>query len=720
MLRLFKYLKRYGGALALIMVFLALQAMCELALPSYTADIVDVGIQQGGIASPVPQRIRDERLEALSRWMTAAEYREQVLPAYTLTEGVYTYHGKPTDEKALAPLFLRAWMADTALNGTSAAGFSLQALAPDLSDAQSLAALLAQMDEAPREAVIQKTDAVLATLPESLLTQAAVASVAAEYQALGESVQMSYILISGLKMLGVALATALLAVLIGFVGSRLAAALGRDLRSRVFGRVAAFSQQEMDSFSTASLMTRTTNDIQQIQGMVVMLCRTVFFAPIIGIGGILKVLNTNTSMSWVIALAISLLFLLLLFLFTTTMPRFKIQQVLVDKLNLVTREILTGLPVIRAFSTQGREEERFDSASAALMKTQLFVNRMMSGMMPAMMLIMNGVTILIMWTGSQGIAQGTMQVGDMMAFIQYTMQIIMAFLMIAIVSVMLPRAAVSLKRIDEVLETQPAIQSPDQPIPFDAAEKGQVRFDHVSFRYPGSEENVLTDLCFTARPGETTAILGGTGAGKSTLVNLIPRFYDVTQGSITVDGADVRQADLNELRQRIGFVPQKGMLFSGTIASNIRYGAPELDNAGVAWAAGIAQAKDFIEEKPLGYEESVAQGGTNVSGGQKQRLSIARAVAKKPEIYIFDDSFSALDFKTDLALRTALSRQTQGSTVIIVAQRISTVLTAQQIIVLDEGRIVGKGTHQELMRTCEVYQQIASSQLSKEELQNAE
>ena len=505
-------------------------------------------------------------------------------------------------------------------------------------------------------------------------------------------------------------------VMVGFLASRVGASTGRNLRSRVFKKVVDFSNNEFDHFSTASLITRSTNDIQQIQLLTVMLLRIVLYAPILAIGGIWQVFQTNVSMSWIIALAVVLIALVILVLFLVAMPKFKILQTLVDKVNLVMREILTGLPVIRAFSTERHEEERFDAANMDLTKTNLFVNRAMTFMMPVMMLVMNGVSVLIMWTGAHGIDEGQMQVGDMMAFIQYTMQIIMGFLMLCMLSIMLPRAAVAADRVEEVLQSKTVIHDPEQPKALDENEKGMLRFDHVSFRYPGAEENVLHDISFTAKPGQTTAIIGSTGSGKSTLVNLIPRFYDVTEGSITLDGVDIREVSQHDLRDRLGYVPQKGLLFSGNIASNIMFGNPDGSEDEMVEAAEIAQATEFIEAKPERYESHIAQGGSNVSGGQKQRLSIARAIAKHPEVFIFDDSFSALDFKTDVTLRKALRKKTKDSTVLIVAQRISTILNAEQIIVLDEGRVAGMGTHSELLKNCEVYQQIAASQLSEAEL----
>ena len=577
------------------------------------------------------------------------------------------------------------------------------------------------MTDEQRSQMITAINDKMKEMPDSILEQSAVVFVKQEYQAVGidtDKLQNNYVLLTGAKMLGLALLSMLLTVLVGFIASRVAASLGKELRGRVFRKVVSFSHAELDRFSTASLITRSTNDIQQIQMLFVMLQRIVFYAPIIGIGGVIKVLNTNTSMAWIIAVAVMAVLTLVIVLFAVAMPRFKIMQKLVDKVNLVTREILTGLPVIRAFSTQKHEEERFDKANKDLTRTNLFVNRVMTTMMPMMMLIMNGITVLIMWNGAHGVDAGSMQVGDLMAFMQYTMQIVMAFLMISMFSIMLPRASVSAGRIEEVLQTEPVIRDPEQTASFDDAKRGLVEFRNVSFRYPGAEENVLENISFTAKPGETTAFIGSTGSGKSTLINLIPRFYDITEGELLVDGADVRRVSQHDLRAKIGYVPQKGVLFSGTIASNLRYGNNDASQEELDKAAQIAQAADFIGEKPDGFDSEISQGGTNVSGGQKQRLSIARAIAIHPEIYIFDDSFSALDYKTDVALRKALKEETAGSTVLIVAQRISTILHAEQIIVLDEGKIVGKGTHKELLKTCEVYQQIAMSQLSKEELGN--
>ena len=744
MLKLVKYLKSSIGPILLVVALLVVQAMCDLALPEYTSRIVNVGIQQGGIENAVPQVIRQSEMEHLFLFMSESD-QARVLEHYeelersALSESEYTslvkkypvladeplYRLKKVDAQTveeLDGLLSRPMLIAAGLAGDSeemaAIREGMMANIPSSAD-MNIFDLLAQMPAEQRAQFLEQVSGMMNQLPESMISQGAVLYVKAEYKAIGmntDSIQTNYVLLSGLKMLSLALASMLATILVGFLASRVAASLGRELRGRIFRKVVSFSNAEFDRFSTASLITRSTNDIQQIQMLFVMLLRIVFYAPILGIGGVLKVLNTNTSMAWIIAVAVMAILTLVLVLFAVAMPKFKIMQKLVDKLNLVTREILTGLPVIRAFSTQKHEEKRFDDANQDLTRTSLFVNRVMTFMMPVMMLIMNGISILIVWTGSHGVDTGAMQVGDLMAFIQYTMQIIMSFLMISMISIMLPRASVSAERIQEVLETDPMIREPEQAQSFDQSRKGVLEFRNVSFHYPNAEGDVIHHVTFTARPGQTTAIIGSTGSGKSTLVNLIPRFYDVTEGEILLDGVDIRQVSQHDLRARIGYVPQKGVLFSGTIASNLKYGRPDMADGEMEQAARIAQAEDFITAKPDGYEAEIAQGGTNVSGGQKQRLSIARAIAVNPEVYIFDDSFSALDYKTDVTLRKALQQVTAESTVIIVAQRISTILHAEQIIVLDEGNVAGIGTHQELMESCEVYQQIALSQLSKEEL----
>ena len=747
MLKLIKYLKSSVASILIIVVLLVGQAACDLTLPQYTSNIVNVGIQQGGVENAAPTVIRVSEMNKLFLFMSQAE-QDTVLQSYKkldkadMTAADADKALKKYPQLAKEPLYERTAKDDETIDALSrllskpmlvVMGFSgdneemgamanqmLSSLPPQMAG-KDVFDVLAMMTDEQRSQMITAINDKMKEMPDSILEQSAVVFVKQEYQAVGidtDKLQNNYVLLTGAKMLGLALLSMLLTVLVGFIASRVAASLGKELRGRVFRKVVSFSHAELDRFSTASLITRSTNDIQQIQMLFVMLLRIVFYAPIIGIGGVIKVLNTNTSMAWIIAVAVMAVLTLVIVLFAVAMPRFKIMQKLVDKVNLVTREILTGLPVIRAFSTQKHEEERFDKANKDLTRTNLFVNRVMTTMMPMMMLIMNGITVLIMWNGAHGVDAGSMQVGDLMAFMQYTMQIVMAFLMISMFSIMLPRASVSAGRIEEVLQTEPVIRDPEQTVSFDDAKRGLVEFKNVSFRYPGAEENVLENISFTAKPGETTAFIGSTGSGKSTLINLIPRFYDITEGELLVDGADVRRVSQHDLRAKIGYVPQKGVLFSGTIASNLRYGNNDASQEELDKAAQIAQAADFIGEKPDGFDSEISQGGTNVSGDQKQRLSIARAIAIHPEIYIFDDSFSALDYKTDVALRKALKEETAGSTVLIVAQRISTILHAEQIIVLDEGKIVGKGTHKELLKTCEVYQQIAMSQLSKEELGN--
>lgn len=776
MLKIFKYMKKSAASIVLVFLLLVVQAICDLSLPDFTSDIVNVGIQQSGIKNAAPDVIRQSEYDKLSLFLGTAD-KETVDSHYRLLdrsqlsdkevaslskkypvlaeEPLYQLDTKDKDiiEK-LSSLMSKPIIAVSVLSSDDestagirekisegmASGGSAPMEIPEGMDPEAAAQLaaqqgaaadgaqmtpeqlfaaLAQMPQEARDQMIKQFDEAFSQMPESMISQSAVLYVKQEYKAVGmdiDAMQTRYILWSGAKMLLVALLSMAATVTVSFFAARIAASLGRELRGRVFGKVVSFSQAEFDKFSTASLITRSTNDIQQIQMLMVMLLRVVFYAPIVGVGGVLKVINTNSTMSWIIAVAVAAILSLVVVLFAVVMPRFQLMQKLVDKLNLVTREILTGLPVIRAFSTEKHEEKRFDEANRNLTRTNLFVNRVMSSMMPLMMLLMNGITILIMWNGAHSIDDGVMQVGNMMAFIQYTMQIVMSFLMISMVSIMLPRAAVSGKRISEVLDTDVTVKDPDVPVSFDGNNKGVVEFRNVSFRYPGADEDVLTNIDFVAKPGETTAFIGSTGSGKSTLVNLIPRFFDVTDGEILVDGVDIRRVSQHDLRERIGYVPQKGVLFSGTIESNVKYGCPDAPDEEMERAARIAQATEFIEAKPDGYDSEISQGGDNVSGGQKQRLSIARAVAKRPEIYIFDDSFSALDFKTDASLRAALKKETSDSTVLIVAQRISTILHAEQILVLDEGRVVGKGTHKELLESCDTYRQIATSQLSKEEL----
>ncbi len=720
--KLVKFLKPYAVTIAAIFAVLMMQAYCDLSLPSYTSDIVNVGIQQGGIDDKVPMVLSEEDLRKLTIFMSQEE-AAQVKDSYTLQTEDTEYDCDGAVYELKSQIQEDEEELDALADIMQLPMFINVSAASDDEMAQKME-MFGIMPEEQKNTALEQIKEQMKDVPDMVLTQSVPVYIKSVYQELGvntDKIQIQYILHTGLKMLGLALLGMVASITVGFLAARVAASTGRDLRSRVFTKVIGFSNTEFDKFSTASLITRSTNDIQQIQTLTVMLLRIVLYAPVQAIGGIIKVFHTNVDMIWIIALGVALVFMIVIVLFIVAMPRFKRLQTLVDRLNLVMREILTGLPVIRAFSKERHEEERFDKANRDLMKTNLFVNRAMTFMMPLMMLVMNGITVLIVWCGAAGIDKGQMQVGDMMAFIQYTMQIIMSFLMICMISIMLPRAAVAAERVDEILTSETVIDDPEEPKHLPENSKGEVAFEHVSFRYPGAEHDVLHDLNFVAKPGQTTAIIGSTGCGKSTLINLIPRFYDVTEGHIRVDGTDVREMTQHDLRDKIGYVPQKGVLFSGTIASNILYGNPNGTEEEMIEAASIAQATEFIDEKPKKYESTIAQGGTNVSGGQKQRLSIARAIAKKPEIFIFDDSFSALDYKTDVVLRTALKEKTQDSTVIIVAQRISTILHAEQIIVLDEGKIAGIGTHNELLRSCEAYYQIALSQLSQEELrQNLE
>ena len=719
MLKMFHYMKERWYYVVMIIVLLFVQAYCDLSLPDYTSKIVNVGIQQKGIEDGVPDTIRKESLEHLLLFLDEKE-KAKVEDAYTLKDDVYKRNDVTKEERdELNSILAIPMMAAGSLEDEEkAAEIKTQMGLPEESDLwQVLEQLPQEQLDAMKDSLIEK----IKEMPESIVTQAAVQFVQTEYEAQGidvDAMQIQYLMTSGLKMLAMALVIMLAAVSGTFLSSRVAAFLGRNLRNGVYRKVISFSGEELNHFSTASLITRSTNDIQQVQLVFAMIFRIVLYAPILGVGGVLKVLQTDVSMTWILGVAVVAILILVGFLFAVAMPKFKILQYRIDELNLVSREILTGLSVIRAFSREKHEEERFEEVNERLTKTNLFVNRCMTFMMPAMMLIMNGITVLIIYNGSHAVDNGTMQVGNMMAFMQYAMQIIMSFLMITMMSIMLPRASVSAKRINEIMETKVSIESPETAKIPENNKKGEVRFEHVGFAYPGAEEETLSDINFTAQKGETVAFIGSTGSGKSTLVNLIPRFFDVTSGKILVDGVDIREMGLHDLRERIGYVPQKGVLFSGTIDSNIRYGKEDATKEEVNRAAEIAQAQEFIGQKEKGMESEIAQGGTNVSGGQKQRLSIARAIAKNPEIYIFDDSFSALDYKTDVVLRRALKKETKDATTLIVAQRISTILHADKILVLDEGKIVGEGTHKELLKTCEVYQQIAMSQLSKEELEH--
>ena len=764
MKNLFKYAASYWKAMIAIVLILVVQAYCDLSLPAYTSDIVNVGIQQGGIEDEVPRQIATEEMEKLLLFVSEDD-QQTVMDAYTedntsykkeayvlkdsvakeentmenlkdilqipmmMTSGIES--GSDTTKQMEDKLKeqMSQGMAQsmpqgadqTMPEGMPQSESQTESQAVSLDD-MSMFDLLKMLPAEQRATMVEKIEEQMSEMPDTILDQASVSFCRSAYKDLGmdmDQTQIHYLLKTGGQMAALALLGMAASIMVAFLASRVGASAGRDLRSGVFHKVVGFSNNEFNHFSTASLITRSTNDIQQIQMLIVMLLRMVLYAPILAIGGVLQVMKTNVSMSWIIGLAVIIIAFVVLLLFLVVMPKFKVLQNLVDKLNLVTREILTGLPVIRAFSTEKHEEERFDDANRTLTKTNLFVNRAMTFMMPVMMLVMNGVSILIVWTGAHGISDGQMQVGDMMAFIQYTMQIIMGFLMLCMISIMLPRAAVAADRVEEVLKSETMIHDPKQEKHFPEDGKGVLTFDHVSFRYPGADEDVLEDITFTAKPGETTAIIGSTGSGKSTLVNLIPRFYDVTSGDITLDGVDIREVKQHELREKLGYVPQKGVLFSGDIASNIMFGNSHGSDDEMIEAAEIAQATEFIDTKPEKYKSPISQGGSNVSGGQKQRLSIARAIAKHPQVFIFDDSFSALDYKTDVTLRRALAEKTSGSTVLIVAQRISTILHAEQIIVLDEGKVAGKGTHVELLKNCPVYREIAESQLSRKELEAA-
>ena len=738
MRKLFQFLKPYAPRVLLRLCVLVVQAYCDLSLPTYTSNIVNVGIQQSGIDEEIPENISEEEMNRLLLFVSEDD-RQDIQNAYEKSSESFDYDGevltlkdsvKSDNEKLDAlteemklPMMLTAGFE----NGSDTTKQMEGQLKEQMSqvpgiEKMSVFDIFGMMDDTQRAAIVDKITEQMDKMPDSILDQAAISYVKSMYEQIGlDTGHMStvYILKTGAKMMGLAALGMAASILACLMASRVGAKVGRGLRRDTFRKVIGFSNAEFDKFSTASLITRSTNDIQQIQFLTVMILRIVLYAPVMAIGGILKVSKTNVDMFWIIGLAVLLIVMVVAVLFIVVMPKFKIVQNMVDKLNLVSREILTGLPVIRAFHTEKHEEERFDKANKDLTKLNLFVNRAMTFMMPTMMLVMNGITVLIVWVGGHSINDGAMQVGDMMAFIQYAMQIIMSFLMICMISVMLPRAAVSAERVDEVLKSETKIHDPKEPKTLPKNGKGEVAFEHVSFHYPGAEEDVLHDITFTAKPGETTAFIGSTGCGKSTLVNLIPRFYDVTEGKITIDGQDVRDLTQHALRDKLGYVPQKGVLFSGNIASNIMFGNPAGSEQEMTEAAQIAQAVEFIDTKPERYKSPISQGGANVSGGQKQRLSIARAIAKHPDVYIFDDSFSALDYKTDTVLRSALKEKTTDSVVLIVAQRISTILHAEQIIVLDDGKIVGKGTHEELLKTCDAYYQIAASQLSESELKEA-
>ena len=762
MKRIFKSILPYWKSVILIFVFLLLQAYCDLSLPQYTSNIIDTGIQNGGIEHAMPELITSDEFEKAVVFMSDDE-EEHFRSVYEKEDD--NYRLKVTKNNELDKLddeFSMAFIMNNQMSAVEESQFKQQMasfmgvdeqIVNNMTTQQLAAQLGIQLETFTRQQgdsdgnMTDVTCVDMRTIFEAMVTSGKMTKdniisirndMEEKFSSVGstmlksmgvayaksmdskagldmDKIQSSYLLSSGLKMITMALLMAAATVIVGLIASRIGAGIGRDLRSSVYGRVMKFSNAEMDKFSTASLITRTTNDIQQIQMVIVMMLRMILYAPILGIGGIVKVFNTGAGMEWIIGLAVLIILGIVMILMVVAMPKFKLMQKLVDAVNLVSREILTGLSVIRAFRREEKEEQRFDEANKKLTKTTLFTNRVMTFMMPLMTFIMYGITVLIVWVASNKIDDGTLQVGAMTAFITYTMQIVMSFLMLTMMSIMLPRSAVAADRIDEVLKTESSIKDTDSPEKLENV-KGVLEFNDVSFKYPGSDENAIADISFKAEPGKTTAIIGSTGCGKSTLVNLIPRLYDVTQGSITLDGHDIRNITMKDLREELGYVPQKGILFSGNIASNLRFGKEDATDEQIEEAAQIAQATEFIESKNARYETPIAQGGTNVSGGQKQRLSIARAIAKNPKIYIFDDSFSALDLKTDAALRKALASKVGDSTVIIVAQRISTILHAEQILVMDEGRIVGRGTHSELLENCEVYRQIAKSQLSEKEL----
>ena len=723
MLKVFKYLKSSIFSVLAVILLLFVQAYLDLTLPDYTSKIVNVGVQQGGIENAAIEEIGKNTLDTLILFMKEDD-QKYILKSYEKSK---TYHGEDiyklkenrnvdkVSSIMAKPMMILSYASSSEKSSDSNFSF-------DLPEGVTLQQVLTMMSPQEREKMLSQIDKKIKDIPDTIIEQAAVSYVKSEYQRIGidtDHIQTMYIFKVGLIMLGIALAAMAVGILIVFIGSRMAARLAKELRHKVFTKVVGFSKNEIKMYGQSSLITRTTNDVQQVQMVVVFLLRVVFYAPIVGIGGVMKAMSTNANMTYIIAVAVIAILGVVISLFAIAMPKFNRVQKLIDKLNLVTREILSGLPVIRAFSNERHEEERFEEANKRLTKVNLFINRAMSFMMPVMMLIMNFVCLIIVYQGAKGVDSGVMQVGDIMAYIQYTMQIIMAFLMISMMSIMLPRANVSAKRIMEIIETPDTIYNSDHLVSFNPKMRGQVEFKNVSFRYPDADYDVITDINLVANPGETTAFIGSTGSGKSTLINLIPRFYDVTDGEVLVDGVNIKDVDLKELRDKIGFVPQKGVLFTGTIRDNIKYGNDKITDEDVKKALDVSQATEFVSKLKDGINYDISQGGTNVSGGQKQRLSIARAIAKNPDIYVFDDSFSALDFKTDAKLRGELAKITKNKTVLIVAQRISTIMNADKIVVLDEGRVVGMGTHKELMKNCTVYKEIALSQLSKEELENA-
>ena len=724
MLKVFKYLKSSIFSVIAVVLLLFVQAYLDLTLPDYTSKIVNVGVQQGGIENAAIEKIGEDTLNTLVLLMDK-EDQKYIINHYEKSD---TYKGEAiyelkedSDINKVSSIMAEPMMILSYASQENSSD-SDSSVSFDLPEEMTLSQALSLMNDTERSAMLKQIDKKIEDIPDTIIDQAAVSYVKSEYERIGvdtNHIQTMYILKVGFIMLSIAFAAMAVGILIVFIGSRMAARLAKTLRHKVFTKVVGFSKNEIKTYGQSSLITRTTNDVQQVQMVVVFLLRVVFYAPIIGIGGVMKAMNTNADMTYIIGVAVAAILAVVITLFCIAMPKFNRVQKLIDKLNLVTREILSGLPVIRAFSNEKHEEERFEEANKRLTKVNLFINRAMSFMMPVMMLVMNLVCLVIVYQGAKGVDTGAMQVGDIMAYIQYTMQIIMAFLMISMMSIMLPRANVSAKRIMEIIETPDTIYNSKNLVKFDPDKKGKIEFKNVSFRYPDADYDVITDIDLVANPGETTAFIGSTGSGKSTLINLIPRFYDVTDGELLVDGVNIKDVDLHELRDKIGFVPQKGVLFTGTIKDNIKYGNEHITDEDVEQALDVSQATEFVSKLKGGVDYDISQGGTNVSGGQKQRLSIARAIAKNPDIYVFDDSFSALDFKTDAKLRGELSKITKNKTVLIVAQRISTIMNADKIVVLDEGRVVGIGTHKELMKNCNVYKEIALSQLSKEELENA-
>lgn len=737
MTRILKFFKPFVGFILLAIVLLFMQAIADLTLPAYTANIVNIGIQQGGVETAVPVAIRESQLDKLLLFVNDSD-QAKIYEAYQLVkpdtamtdeyiedyplladEPIYILQNTDnTTIETLNPIMGKAFLAVSSIQRAIDNPDSIPDDAPfdisDLPDGVDVFTMLTNMPDNMREQMQATMAEQLSALDDSMIIQSAAVAIQAEYEVIGvdtSAMQNSYILRAGAIMLGISLFSGLCTIGVGYFAAQTAAGVARDLRRALFKHVESFSNYEFDQFSVSSLITRTTNDITQIQTLIVMVIRIVFFAPIVGIGGIIIALRTAPSMWWTIALAVAALLIVIVTLFSLALPKFRIIQDLLDRLNLVSRESLAGMMVVRAFNTQAFEEKRFDNANRDLTNTNLFVNQVMAAMFPMMMLIMNVTTLLVIWVGAYQVSQLTIQVGDMIAFMQYALQVVMSFLMMSIMFIMIPRAAVSADRIADVLETDPSIKDPNNPKNLPKAITGQVEFQNVTFRYPGAEADILHDISFTAEPGTTTAFIGSTGSGKSTIVNLIPRFYDVTEGAILIDGMDIRDITQHDLRETIGYVPQKSLLFTGTIDSNLRYADESLSDTRIEEAIDIAQAKEFINEKPDGLTTNIAQGGTNVSGGQRQRIAIARALVKRAPVFIFDDSFSALDFKTDSALRKALKEKTSDSTILLVAQRVATVKNAEQIIVLDQGRIVGKGTHEELMQTCGIYQEIAESQL---------